>query len=183
MKIDRLELGDALLLSPTVHTDERGFFCELFNERAFKALTGLNVHFVQDNQSVSCKGVLRGLHFQKSPRAQGKLIQVVNGATRTVAVDLRRDSPGFGQWAAFELSWARKELLWLPPGFAHGFYAREDNTLVQYKVTNYWSAEHEVVLKWDDPALAIDWGLEGEPLVSAKDLKGKNWSTTAALCC
>lgn len=172
MKIAQRELGDALLLVPTVHTDDRGFFCELFNEQTFKNLSGLDVHFVQDNQSVSRRGVLRGLHFQKAPRAQGKLIQVVNGATRTVAVDLRGDSPTFGQWAAFELSWARKELLWLPPGFAHGFYAREDNTLVQYKVTDYWSAEHELVLKWDDPVLAIDWGIGGEPVVSGKDKLG-----------
>ncbi|MCQ8897737.1 dTDP-4-dehydrorhamnose 3,5-epimerase [Limnobacter humi] len=177
MNIVRRELGGALLLKPTVHADNRGFFCELFNEQAFKALTGLDVHFVQDNQSVSHKGVLRGLHCQTEPHAQGKLIQVVSGATRTVAVDLRRDSPSFGQWAAFELSGARQELLWLPPGFAHGFYVLEDNTLVQYKVTDYWSAEHEVVLKWDDPALGIDWQFDGVPVVSEKDSEGMSWKS------
>lgn len=172
MKVIQTKLEGVRLLEPTVFSDSRGYFFESFNDRKFEELTGFSAQFVQDNQSMSAKGVLRGLHFQISPKAQGKLVRVVKGAVFDVAVDIRSDSPTFGQWVGFELSELNHRQLWIPPGLAHGFVTLQENTVFQYKVTEYWSKDHERCIAWNDPDLDIDWQFEGEPIVSAKDAEG-----------
>ncbi|KYP10056.1 MAG: dTDP-4-dehydrorhamnose 3,5-epimerase [Limnobacter sp. CACIAM 66H1] len=172
MKVIQTKLEGVCLLEPTVFSDSRGYFFESFNDRKFEELTGFPAQFVQDNQSMSARGVLRGLHFQISPKAQGKLVRVVKGAVFDVAVDIRSDSPTYGQWVGFELSEFNHRQLWIPPGLAHGFVALQDNTVFQYKVTEYWSKDHERCIAWNDPDLGIDWQFEGEPMVSAKDVEG-----------
>lgn len=173
MKATQTKLAGVFLLEPTVFGDERGYFFESFNNKKFEELTGFLPHFVQDNQSKSAKGVLRGLHFQTSPKAQGKLVRVVNGAVYDVAVDLRPDSPTFGQWEAVTLSEQNHRQLWIPPGLAHGFLTLEDDTVFQYKVTDYWSQSHERSIAWNDKDLNIDWGLSSEPIVSQKDAQAQ----------
>lgn len=173
MKATETKLAGVYLLEPTVFGDSRGYFFESFNNRKFEELTGFLPHFVQDNQSMSAKGVLRGLHFQVSPKAQGKLVRVVKGAVFDVAVDIRPDSPTFGQWEGVELSEENHRQLWIPPGLAHGFVTLEEGTVFQYKVTDYWSKAHEKCIAWNDPDLAIDWHFEGTPLVSEKDAEGQ----------
>jgi dTDP-4-dehydrorhamnose 3,5-epimerase len=170
-------LDGLLILEPTIFDDERGFFFESFNEVTFKATTGLSsITFVQDNHSQSNKGVLRGLHYQTSPHAQGKLIRVVQGEIWDVAVDIRDESPTRGQWLGVLLSSKNKKQVWLPPGFAHGFVTLSDSAEVLYKATNFYSPEHERCLAWNDPTLAIDWQLSrlGSvlPQLSAKDKLG-----------
>jgi dTDP-4-dehydrorhamnose 3,5-epimerase len=170
-------LDGLLILEPTIFDDERGFFFESFNEVTFKATTGLSsITFVQDNHSQSSKGVLRGLHYQTSPHAQGKLIRVVQGEIWDVAVDIRDESPTRGQWFGVLLSSKNKKQVWLPPGFAHGFVTLSDSAEVLYKATNFYSPEHERCLAWNDPTLAIDWQLSrlGSvlPQLSAQDKLG-----------
>ena len=172
MKITPCKIADVLLLEPRVFGDERGFFLESFNQRAFNAATGLDLQFVQDNHSRSTRGVLRGLHFQ-SVQPQGKLVRVVAGSVFDVAVDIRRDSPTFGQWAGEVLSAENKRQLWVPPGLAHGFLVLSDSADFLYKTTDYYAPEHERCIAWNDPTLAIDWPLGGvAPALSAKDAAG-----------
>jgi len=164
-------LPEALILQPKVFADPRGFFFESFNARDFEAVTGLKREFVQDNHSRSAKGVLRGLHYQIQ-HAQGKLVRVTKGEVFDVAVDLRRSSPNFGKWAGALLSEENKTQFWIPEGFAHGFLVLSETAEFLYKTTDFWFAEHERSLLWNDPALAINWPLEGEPLLAAKDRDG-----------
>jgi len=171
MKVTPTSIPDVLLIEPQVFGDERGFFFESHNERSFAEITGLQVHFVQDNHSRSARNVLRGLHYQIQ-QPQGKLIRVVVGAVFDVAVDLRRSSPTFGQWTATTLSAENKRMLWIPPGFAHGFLVTSDAAEFLYKTTDYWAPAHERCLAWQDPQLAIAWPLQGAPIVSAKDQQG-----------
>jgi dTDP-4-dehydrorhamnose 3,5-epimerase len=163
-------LPGMFMLEPRVFGDERGFFLESYNEQVM-AEAGIAERFVQDNHSCSQRNVLRGLHYQIK-QAQGKLVRVVAGEILDVAVDLRRSSPTFGEWEAVRLSGENKRMLWIPPGFAHGFRVATDKTHVLYKATNYYAPEHERTLAWNDPDLKIDWELEGEPIVSAKDQRG-----------
>ena len=170
MKVIPTTIADVLILEPSVFGDSRGFFLESFNRKAFGAITGLDVDFVQDNHSRSARGILRGLHYQIR-RPQGKLVRVVRGAVFDVSVDLRRSSPTFGQWVGVELTEDNHRQLWVPPGFAHGFYVLSDLADFLYKTTDYYFPEHERSLSWNDPAIAISWPLEQgtEPVVSEKD--------------
>jgi dTDP-4-dehydrorhamnose 3,5-epimerase len=165
-------IPDLLILEPKVFGDTRGFFFESFNQRTFRQLTGQEGNFVQDNHSRSAKGVLRGLHYQiRQP--QGKLVRAVAGEVFDVAADIRRSSPMFGKWFGLRLSAENKRMLWIPPGFAHGFVALSEYAEVLYKTTDYWAPEHERCIIWNDSDLAIDWLLGGQPLLSAKDGAGK----------
>ena len=166
MKITPTAIPDVLLIEPDVFGDARGFFQETWHARRF-AEHGLDVTFVQDNHSRSNRGVLRGLHFQ-NPVAQGKLVRVVRGAVFDVAVDIRRGSPTFGRWVGYELSGDNHRQLWVPPGFAHGFCVLEDGTDFLYKCTDYYAPEHEHGVRWDDPAIGIEWP-DMEFLLSDKD--------------
>jgi len=171
MRMTPMSIPDVLLLEPRVMTDERGHFLESWNAREFAALLGASCEFVQDNHSCSHRGVLRGLHFQLE-RPQGKLVRVVGGRIFDVAVDLRRASPTFGCWAGAELSAENRRMMWVPPGFAHGFLALSGLADVLYKTTDYYHPASERALRWDDPALAIAWPLhelDGGPLLSARD--------------
>jgi len=171
MQLVPSKIPDVLLIEPRVFGDERGFFFESWNRRAL-AEQGLQAEFVQDNHSRSQQGVLRGLHYQIQ-HPQGKLVRVVVGSVYDVAVDLRRSSPTFGQWVGVELSAENKRMLWIPPGFAHGFYVISEAAEFLYKTTDYWYPEHERTLAWDDPELGIDWPvLEAAPRLSAKDREG-----------
>lgn len=171
MQVEVTPLADLLLITPRVFGDARGFFYESFNQRAFAEATGVTAAFVQDNHSRSAQHVLRGLHYQIR-QAQGKLVRVTQGAVFDVAVDLRRASPSFGQWYGVNLSADNKQMLWIPPGFAHGFLVLSDSAEVQYKATDYYAPDHERSLRWDDPAIAIGWPLSAMPLLSAKDEQG-----------
>ncbi|MBI1398399.1 MAG: dTDP-4-dehydrorhamnose 3,5-epimerase [Betaproteobacteria bacterium] len=171
MQIIDSALNGVTLLEPKVFGDARGFFFESFNLRVFRELTGASHDFVQDNHSRSARNVLRGLHYQiRQP--QGKLVRVVVGSVFDVAVDLRRSSPTFGQWFGTELSADNKRMLWIPPGFAHGFVVTSDVAEFLYKTTDYWAPEHERSLLWNDPALGIAWPVAGEPTLSGKDKAG-----------
>ncbi len=173
MRAIQTPLKDLLVLEPVVHGDERGFFMESFNARTFHSVTGVDAQFVQDNQSRSRAGVLRGLHYQiRQP--QGKLVRVLRGAIWDVVVDIRRSSPSFGRWHGVELNEQNKHQLWVPPGFAHGFVVLTDSAEVLYKTTDYWAPEHERCVIWNDPALGIDWRLPAgvAPQLSGKDTKG-----------
>lgn len=165
-------IPDVLILQPQVFGDARGFFYESFNARDFAEATGLDVSFVQDNHSKSAKGVLRGLHYQIQ-HAQGKLVRVVQGEVFDVAVDLRKRSATFGQWVGVHLSAENHRQLWVPPGFAHGFVVLSESAEFLYKTTDYWYPEHERSLLWNDPAVGIDWPMDGQPLLAAKDAAGK----------
>ncbi len=170
MKATPTKIPDVFVIEPRVFGDERGFFFESFNEKAFKEATGNKLPFVQDNHSKSVKGVLRGLHYQLPPKAQGKLVRVVQGEVFDVAVDIRKDSPTYGQWVAEILSAENKKQLWIPPGFAHGFLTLSDTAEFLYKTTDYWSPEHERAILWNDATLKIDWPLNGlTPQLAAKD--------------
>ena len=172
MKIVATSIPDLLVIEPQVFGDNRGFFIESWSAVKFAAL-GLDMTFVQDNHSRSAKGVLRGLHFQ-NPNPQGKLARVTAGRAWDVAVDLRRSSPTFGRWKGIELSSANKRMLWVPPGFAHGFVSLEDGTDFQYKCTATYEPANEHSLLWNDPALGIEWPLDGiEPQLASKDRAGK----------
>lgn len=171
MKAFPQALPEVLLLEPRVFSDERGFFFESFNERAFEAATGLQRHFVQDNHSRSIRGVLRGLHYQLE-QPQGKLVRVCVGEIFDVAVDVRRGSPTFGQWVGAYLSAENKRQLWIPEGYAHGFLTLSESAEVLYRATNYYAPEFERCIRWDDPDLAIAWPGSETPLLSQKDRHG-----------
>ena len=170
MQIKPTALSDVLLIEPKVFGDERGFFFESWNRRAFAA-AGSDAEFVQDNHSRSGRGVLRGLHYQIE-HAQGKLVRVTEGEVFDVAVDLRRSSPSFGRAVGVVLSATNRRMLWIPPGFAHGFVVLSESAEFLYKATDYWHPQHERTLLWSDPALHIDWPLAGAPTLAAKDAAG-----------
>lgn len=176
MKITPTAIPDVLLIEPRVFGDARGFFFESFNQKSFAEATGVNLPFVQDNHSKSVKGVLRGLHYQVEPHAQGKLVRVTQGAVFDIAVDLRKDAKTFGQWVGVTLSAENKQQLWIPPGFAHGFLVLSDTAEFLYKTTDYYAPQAERSLRWDDPTLAIAWPLEGEPILADKDRQGHMFS-------
>jgi dTDP-4-dehydrorhamnose 3,5-epimerase len=172
MRATPIAIPEVLILDPKVFGDDRGFFFESFNARAFEQATGLKREFVQDNHSKSAKNVLRGLHYQiQNP--QGKLVRVVQGEVFDVAVDLRKSSKTFGQWVGHILSAENKKQLWVPEGFAHGFLVLSQTAEFLYKTTDYYSPEHERSLLWNDPALGIDWPLDGPPILAAKDAAAK----------
>ncbi|MCX7143881.1 MAG: dTDP-4-dehydrorhamnose 3,5-epimerase [Proteobacteria bacterium] len=175
MKITPTAIADVLIVEPKVFADERGFFFESFNERAFAQATGIQAKFVQDNHSHSVKNTLRGLHYQVR-QAQGKLVRAVAGEVFDVVVDLRRGSPTFGQWVGNHLSAENKKMMWIPPGLAHGFAVLSEYADFLYKTTDYWAPEHERTILWNDPDLAIAWPLDGEPILAAKDRAGKRLS-------
>ena len=158
MKVTPLNIPDVLLIEPKVFVDERGFFFESFNQSTFEEVVGRKIYFVQDNHSKSLKGVLRGLHYQIAPKAQGKLVRVVQGEVLDVVVDLRQSSPTFGKWVSAILSGANKKQLWIPEGFAHGFLTLSDTAEFLYKTTDFYSKEHEKCILWNDTTLDIDWG-------------------------
>lgn len=168
MKIVKTKIEGLLILEPKVYGDDRGYFLESFNKNTFKSLTNLDLDFVQDNESMSSKGVLRGLHFQKPPFAQGKLVRVVKGSVLDVAVDIRKNSPTYGCYEKVILSESNKRQFWIPEGFAHGFLTLEDNTIFNYKCTNYYSPENEGSVLWNDADLDINWGVT-DPILSEKD--------------
>lgn len=174
MKIVSTTIPDVLILEPKVFGDDRGFFFESFNERAWRELTGLDLRFVQHNHSRSTGGVLRGLHYQIH-QSQGKLVRVTTGEVFDVAVDLRRSSPTFGQWFGTLLSAGNKRQMWVPPGFAHGFCVTSDVAEFLYLTTEYYAPEHERCIRWNDPDLGILWPLTAEPNVSAKDRNGSSF--------
>jgi dTDP-4-dehydrorhamnose 3,5-epimerase len=174
MKVIETSLPGVLIIEPKVFGDERGFFYESFNAKAFEKATGLNPQFVQDNHSRSQKGVLRGLHYQLQ-NTQGKLVRVTAGEVLDVAVDIRRSSPNFGQWEAVRLSAENHRQLWVPEGFAHGFVVLSDFAEFLYKTTDYYTPSAERSIRWDDPTLAIDWQLEEAPQLSAKDQDGQRF--------
>ena len=177
MKVTPTALPEVLLLEPKCFGDERGFFLESFNQQQFDAAVGRPVTFVQDNHSRSTKGVLRGLHFQLPPHAQGKLVRVVSGAVFDVAVDVRSGSPTFGRWVGVELSAENHRQLWLPPGFAHGFLVLSESADFLYKTTAYYAPQAEGCVRWDDKTLAIDWPDIGTPpQLSDKDLRAPAFS-------
>jgi dTDP-4-dehydrorhamnose 3,5-epimerase len=165
-------IPDVLIIEPKVFGDERGLFFESFNRRQFAEPIGRNVDFVQDNHSRSAENVLRGLHYQIQ-QPQGKLVRVVQGTVFDVAVDIRRSSPTFGQYAAVELSAENKRMLWVPEGFAHGFVVLSDTAEFLYKTTDYWAPEFERSIAWNDPAIGIRWPIQGEPSLSVKDQQAK----------
>jgi len=174
MQVTRQAIPDVVLIEPKVFGDSRGFFYESFNEQVFREKTGVACTFVQDNHSRSAQGVLRGLHYQLPPRAQGKLVRVVRGAVFDVAVDIRKDSPTFGRWVGALLSEDNHKQLWVPPGLAHGFLVLSESADFLYKTTDYYSPEHERCIRWDDPQLAIAWpAVDAAVQLSAKDLAGR----------
>ena len=175
MKFTRLAIPDVIVFEPKVFGDERGFFFESFNQRAFEEAAGKQVSFVQDNHSKSAKNVLRGLHYQIQ-QPQGKLVRVVQGEVFDVAVDIRKSSPTFGQWVGEVLSAENKKQLWVPEGFAHGFLTLSDTAEFLYKTTNFYSPEFERSIRWNDETIGIDWGNIVQPNVSAKDNVGKSIS-------
>ena len=172
MKVTPTSIPSVLIIEPKVFGDTRGFFFESFNQLAFNQATGLDVNFVQDNHSRSSKGVLRGLHYQIQ-QPQGKLVRVVRGSVLDVTVDLRKSSPTFGQWVGVELTEDNNRQLWIPPGFAHGFYVLSDSADFLYKTTDYYAPEFECSLIWNDPTIGIEWPLNTQPIISAKDAQGK----------
>ncbi len=172
MNVIETGIAGLLVLEPKVFGDARGFFMESFNARTFAELTGVKADFVQDNHSRSGRGVLRGLHYQVQ-QPQGKLVRVAQGRVFDVAVDLRRSSPTFGKWYGVELSGENHRQFWVPAGFAHGFYVLSDSADFLYKTTDYYAPQHERSLAWNDATVGVQWPLEGEPQLSAKDLAGK----------
>lgn len=171
MKLINTDIEGVYIIEPRLFEDERGYFFEAFSERKFAELTGIETHFVQDNESRSVKGVVRGLHFQLPPHAQSKLVRVVRGAILDVAVDIRRGSPTFGRNVAVELSEHNHRQLFIPRGFAHGFSVLEGDAIVEYKCDNYYAPESEGAIRWNDPTLAINWHIaDNEAIVSAKDM-------------
>ncbi len=171
MKVTPTAFPEVLILEPQVFGDDRGYFFESYNARRFEQLTGTPANFVQDNHSRSAKGVLRGIHYQVV-QPQGKLVRVVAGEIHDVVVDLRKSSPFFGRWVAVTLSAANRRQLWIPAGFGHGFMVTSDSAECLYKTTDYWNPAHECTILWNDPALAIEWPLDGLPMLSGKDSKG-----------
>jgi len=172
MKVINTAIPGVLVIEPQVFGDERGFFYESFNERRFREITGVTKSFVQDNHSKSAKNVLRGLHY-KIRQPQGKLVRVVAGEVFDVAVDIRQGSPTFSHWIGVTLSAANKREMWVPEGFAHGFVVLSESAEFLYKTTDYWAPEHERSILWNDPAIAVDWPIDGPPLLSGKDQSAK----------
>lgn len=169
-------IPDVLLVKPALYNDNRGWFVESFNEKDFSAAIGKHVTFVQDNHSLSKKGVLRGLHYQIE-QIQGKLVRVCRGSVFDVAIDLRQSSPSFGRWVGEELSAENKKQMWIPPGFAHGFFVLSDEAELLYKTTDYWNEASEQTIAWNDPTLNIEWPHIGSPpILNAKDLQGLFWA-------
>ena len=171
MKVTPTALPGVLLLEPRVFGDDRGFFLESWNAQTFREATGVDATFVQDNHSYSTRNVLRGIHYQVV-RPQGKLVRVVSGAVFDVAVDLRRSSPSFGRWVGYNLSAQNRLQMWIPPGFGHGFLVLSEAADFLYKTTDYWIGQHDRALRWNDPAIGIDWPVK-EPVLSDKDAQGK----------
>ena len=175
MRVTPTAIADVLVIEPKVFADARGFFFESFNERAFAQATGIAAKFVQDNHSRSVRNTLRGLHYQIQ-QPQGKLVRAAAGEVFDVVVDIRRSSPTFGQWVGERLSAENKKMMWIPPGLAHGFAVLSDSADFLYKTTDYWAPQYERTLLWNDPDLAIEWPLAGEPILAAKDQAGKRLS-------
>jgi dTDP-4-dehydrorhamnose 3,5-epimerase len=173
MKATPLTIPDVILIEPKVFGDERGYFYESFNQTAFNQVIGYDVQFVQDNHSKSQKGVLRGLHYQLAPKAQGKLVRVIQGEVFDVAVDIRKDSPTFGQWVGEILSAENKRQLWIPEGFAHGFITQSETAEFLYKTTDYYAPEYERCIAWNDSEIGINWPLDQAPILSSKDQLGQ----------
>jgi len=173
MNVIKTDITDVLIFEPKVFGDDRGFFFESFSQKVFEEAVGRKVEFVQDNHSKSCKGVLRGLHYQLEPYAQGKLVRCVAGEVFDVAVDIRKSSPTFGKWVGVNLSAENKRQLWIPEGFAHGFLVISDMAEFVYKTTNYYHPESDRGLLWDDEAFSINWPIEGNPILSDKDKNAK----------
>lgn len=169
MTVAAATLDGVVVIEPQVFTDARGYFFESFNAERFRERVARDVTFVQDNQSLSRKGVVRGLHYQIAPKAQGKLVRALAGEIFDVAVDIRKGSKQFGQWFGTVLSAENKKQLWVPEGYAHGFQVLSETAEVLYKTTDFWSAAHERAIRWDDPTLAIDWPLKEGCIVSGKD--------------
>ena len=175
MKVIKTDIPDVLILEPKIYRDSRGHFFESYNHRRLGEVAGLDVQFVQDNESLSARNVLRGLHYQiKQP--QGKLVRVIVGEIYDVAVDLRRSSPTFGKWTGAILSPSQQPMIWIPSGFAHGFLVLSEQAIVAYKTTDYYAPEHERTLVWNDRGIGVLWPLEGEPLMSEKDRRGTGFS-------
>ncbi len=172
MNVIKTIIPDVLIIEPKVFGDERGFFLESFNEKMFTETTGVKTRFIQDNHSRSRKNVLRGLHYQIQ-QPQGKLVRVVTGEVLDIAVDIRKSSPTFGQWVSCLLTAENKKQFWVPPGFAHGFVVLSEVADFLYKTTAYYAPQYERAILWNDPDLAIDWQIQGEPLLSTKDLAAK----------
>ncbi len=173
MKVIKTDIDGAVIIEPIVHGDHRGFFLETFQAERYRELAGINLDFVQDNHSRSAKGVLRGLHFQKTT-PQGKLVRVVHGEVYDVAVDIRRDSPTFGKWAAVNLSEDNKKQFWVPPGLAHGFLTLSESADLEYKCTDYYDPADEGCIIWNDPDLNIEWPSDN-PMLSDKDKLGDSF--------
>lgn len=180
MKSTRLSISDVVLFEPRIFGDSRGFFFESYNQNVFNEATGLNINFVQDNHSCSSKGVLRGLHYQ-TQQAQGKLVRVARGAVFDVAVDIRKDSPSFGEWEGILLSEENQRQLWIPPGFAHGFLVLSEKADFLYKTTNYYAPAYEQCIAWNDSSIGVEWPLSEysieKPVLSVKDLSGKSFNS------
>tara|TARA_B100001142_G_scaffold311836_1_gene346616 strand:+ start:10450 stop:10992 length:543 start_codon:yes stop_codon:yes gene_type:complete len=175
MEISNTPIEGLLVIKPSVLEDERGEFFESWNKRSYEEI-GLCLDFLQDNQSLSHKGVLRGLHFQNPPFAQGKLVRVIKGSVIDVAVDIRKNSSTYGQYYSLKLSEENKTIFWIPPGFAHGFVALEDDTIFSYKCTEIYNKESEGSIIWNDPHIAINWGVDN-PLVSEKDMQSAHFKS------
>lgn len=173
MNIIKTDIPEVLIIEPQVFGDERGFFMESWNQKVFNEAVGRDVGFVQDNHSRSTKGVLRGLHYQLPPFAQGKFVRCVVGEVFDVAVDIRNSSPTFGKWVGVHLSSENKRQMWIPEGFAHGFLVLSEVAEFLYKTTNYYAPDHERCIRWDDPTLAIHWPLTGTPILSKSDASAK----------
>lgn len=171
MQFQKLEIPDVWLITPRVFGDDRGFFYESYNAAAFKEAVGYLPNFVQDNHSKSARGVLRGLHYQLPPHAQGRLVRVIAGEVFDVAVDIRKSSPTFGKWVGAVLSSTNQQQLWIPPGFAHAFITLSESAEFLYKTTDFYAPESERAIIWNDPQIGIDWPYNGQPLLSAKDQK------------
>ncbi|MEY3804855.1 MAG: hypothetical protein RL667_977 [Pseudomonadota bacterium] len=171
MQVVQTAIPDVLILEPKVFGDDRGFFFESFNQQTFQNLTGIKANFVQDNHSKSAANVLRGLHYQIE-QAQGKLVRVTSGEVFDVAVDIRRKSATFGKWVGVLLSAENKRQMWIPPGFAHGFVVLKDNTEFLYKTTDYYAPQYERCIRWDDPAIGVEWPVSQPPILSVKDQQG-----------
>ena len=180
MELEKTKINGAFIIKPQIFKDKRGHFFESFNSKEFHKATGFDVQFVQDNQSLSSKNVLRGLHFQHPPFAQAKLVSVIKGGVMDVVVDIRKDSNTFAKWGSVILTPKNEKLFWIPEGFAHGFLALEDNTKIQYKVTNYWENNYERSINWSDKFINIDWNFKSfgisNPILSNKDLEAPTLS-------
>ena len=175
MEFERLSIPEVILFKPKIFKDERGFFFESFKSHVFQEATGLDLNFLQDNHSQSVKGVLRGLHYQLPPHAQGKLVRVTRGEVYDVAVDIRKSSPTFGKYVGAKLSDQNHHQLWVPPGFAHGFITLSDSADFLYKTTDVYSPQSERSIRYDDKALNITWHFDGTPLVAPKDLNASSF--------